>query len=103
MTLTKKQRLEAYMDAYLCLLAGFDEYGEDVYGFPKQYICDYLLEWTEEELGNKNDDQQILFPEWYALKPKTINSGDGLGWWPQGSKKRHMALKKVITECEKKK
>lgn len=100
MTLTKKQRLEAYTYAYLCVLSGFDENGKEVFGYTSQYVCDYLQVWGEEEFKKHIRSNEILFPEWYALKPEFIPVGARFGWWLQNSPERAEAVERAIIACE---
>jgi hypothetical protein len=100
MTITPKQRLDAYTYAYLCLLAGFDENGKDIHGYPKQYICDYLSEWTNIQFPKCIGCDATYFPEWYAQLPKNKPESAGLGWWNQKSPQRKKALERAIAECE---
>lgn len=98
--LAKEQRLDGYVFAYFCLIAGFNEEGLDIYGFHKQYICDYLWEWRKNKFNTTTGNLADLFPEWYSQEPDIIPPLYAPAWWPQKSPKRIKALVKAIAACE---
>jgi len=73
---TKKQKLEAYTYALLCIYVYMDDQSED------QFICNNLGRWMSKDEKKSFDFELSVFPEFAQQKPThEIPVNVGGGWW----------------------